>query len=206
MSKKIVEVFVAIGSIATLLQWIETSQWLPFWIRAMLDMLSPYLGKIVSTSALVLAYIALCRIARIDKRLRVIEATPTTPVATATPLSEDELLSLDMLWQWDRNRHEVIGPLCPDHKTALAYQPSVGLPPIYADFEDKWLGASGWLFCPRDTKKFPTATGGKIEDIRWDIDNRFRTIFNIPAKPKRPPTPEELELQRKMSEKLFGPK
>lgn len=162
MGKRTTGAIAAVGSIAALLQWIETSVWLPSAARTTVEFMAPYLGKIVSTALFALACIGLWRIAYNERRLEILESKLDKQLPDQIQLDEDELLHLNMLWKWDRNRHEVIGPLCPDHRTSLTYQPSVGLPPIYADFEDKHLSASGWFFCPRDNKTFTTAIGGLV--------------------------------------------
>lgn len=204
MWNRIAQAIAALGGLAAFLSWMETSQWLPTGMRTMLDTLGPHLGTIVSISLLSLVCIGLWRIALIERRLDAMENRPKELPQTEGQLDENELLDLNMLWKWDRNRHEVIGPLCPTHKLKLAYQPSVGLPPLYADFEDKYLGASGWFVCHHDNKTFNTATSGKVEELRWNIENKFRAKFDLPSKPKRLPTAQELALQRQVAEKLFG--
>lgn len=180
MWNRIAQAIAALGGLAALIDWMERSRWLPAWMRAMLDMLGPHLGAIVSISLLSLVCIGLWRIAHIETRLNAVENKETKnggQLTAEVQLRENELLHENMLWRWDGNT--ALGPHCPCHQERLLYKPSFG-PAKAANFEEGWLSAGGWFICPNDPAEvFRIFETVQVKTLRITVADRFRLKFGL---------------------------
>lgn len=117
------------------------------------------------------------------------------------PLGADELTDIGVIWRWGRDRQEVVGPLCPEHRVKLGYQQASGLYVTYGDIENRRLElSSGWLICPTDENVFKPNCPGTVAQARRRVEDRFRAQLDLPLRPPPPPTAEELEAQRRAAE------
>jgi hypothetical protein len=117
------------------------------------------------------------------------------------PLGADELTDIGVIWRWHRDRQEVAGPLCPEHRVKLGYQQASGLYVTYRDIENRRLEvASGWFICPTDENVFKPNCPGTIAQARRRVEDRFRAQLDLPPPPPQPPTEAELEAQRRAAD------
>lgn len=117
------------------------------------------------------------------------------------PPGADELTDIGVIWRWDRDRQEVLGPLCPEHRVKLGYQQASGLYVTYGDIENRRLEiSSGWLICPTDEDVFKPNCPGTVMQARRRVEDRFRAQLDLPLRPPSPPTAAELEAQRQAAE------
>lgn len=111
-------------------------------------------------------------------------------------------------WSWNGN--EAQGPFCPRHgeRLKLSRHSGSAIQDFYSNFEEQYLGASGWFACPTDQKEeFRVLEHVKVKTLRWRIGERFRAKYGLlPA--EEPLTEQEREMRRVAREnaaRLFPP-
>jgi hypothetical protein len=106
------------------------------------------------------------------------------PKATAElkPLSPSELDEAGIRWSW--NGHEPQGPFCPYHGEPLKHVRHLGSNTVdaYSNFEESYLGSSGWFACPIDQKEFRVQEHMQVKDLRARVGDRFRARYGLSTK------------------------